>query len=65
MAAQTNFSSDYSFFAFLNANHSKTAHILLNRDISEKKFDMVFINEPYFTSYGISYFEKKLWYYFV
>lgn len=43
---------------FLNANHSKTANILLDRDITIKGLDLVLLNEPYFSDYGIIYFNK-------
>lgn len=45
-------------FCFLNANHSKTANILLNRDLNEKNFDIAFVNEPYFYNNEVVYFNK-------
>lgn len=58
-AVQTNFCSDSSFFAFHNANHSKMAPILLNQDIYHKSYGIIFLNEPYYTNCGISYFDKR------
>lgn len=61
MACQVNSSFLRShLFGFLNANHSKTASILLNNDILQKLFDIVFLNEPYYTDFGIPFFNKNI-----
>lgn len=48
-----------SRFAFLNANHSKSANILLNHDIIDNSYDVVLLNEPYYTNFGIPFFKKN------
>lgn len=60
MARLTNFSPMGSyFFGVLKANHSKTANVLLNGDIAQKQLDLVIINEPYFTNFGMPFFPNK------
>lgn len=46
-------------FCFMNENHSKTANILLNRDLNEKGFDIAFINDPYFYNNEVVFFSKQ------
>lgn len=55
----SSFSGDCLFFAFLNANHAKTANILLNNDISSRGLDIIFIYEPYYSDHGIAFFDRK------
>lgn len=59
MADPINISSNNALVAFLNANHSKTSSISLNQDTSFKKYDLLFINEPYYTDHGIPFFDKS------
>lgn len=59
MAVQVKFSPINAFVEFLNANHSKAASIVLNQDISVKDYDLKMINEPFYTDYGIPFFEKS------
>lgn len=61
MAQQNNsFSSGNSLlFGLLNTNHSKTANILLDRDITFRGLDVVLLNEPYYSESRIIYFNKN------
>lgn len=53
-------SSDlHARFAFLNANHSKTASIFLNQDILSSNFDLILLNEPFYNYFGIPFFDKS------